>query len=114
MSSARWLRPKSSCSECSAARATGRMASKACAPMRWAGFWRGEPANDSRPNAVVISYRALVAGGDTAGIDALRNALLARGLNAVCLFVTSLKDERSAVFLCAALSAHPPDIIVNA
>src|SRR5882724_8284728 len=83
-------------------------------PMPSAGFWRGQPANDDRPNAVVIFYRALVAGGDTAGIDALRTALLARGLNAVCLFVTSLKDERSAAFLRAALSAYPPDIFINA
>ena len=83
-------------------------------PMPSAGFWRGEPANDERPNAIVIFYRALVAGGDTAEIDALRAALLTRGLNAVCLFVTSLKDERSAAFLRAALSAYPPDIIINA
>ncbi|HTE95412.1 MAG TPA: cobaltochelatase subunit CobN, partial [Bradyrhizobium sp.] len=83
-------------------------------PMPSAGFWQGEPASDNRPNAVVIFYRALVAGGDTAGIDALRTALLARGLNAVCLFVTSLKDERSAAFLRAALSAYPPDIFINA
>ncbi|HMH95396.1 MAG TPA: cobaltochelatase subunit CobN, partial [Bradyrhizobium sp.] len=83
-------------------------------PMPSAGFWRGEPASDDRPNAVVIFYRALVAGGDTAGIDALRAALLARGLNAVCLFVTSLKDERSAAFLRAALAAYPPDIFINA
>src|SRR3954470_11352613 len=83
-------------------------------PMPSAGFWRGEPANDEQPNAIVIFYRALVAGGDTAGIDALRVALLTRGLNAVCLFVTSLKDERSAAFLRAALSAYPPDIIINA
>jgi cobaltochelatase CobN len=83
-------------------------------PMPSAGFWRGEPAIDSRPNAIVIFYRALVAGGDTAAIDALRDALNARGLNAVCLYVTSLKDERSAAFLRAALAAYPPDIIVNA
>ncbi len=83
-------------------------------PMPSAGFWRGEPAIDNRPNAVVIFYRALVAGGDTAAIDALRDALNARGLNAVCLYVTSLKDERSAAFLRAALAAYPPDIIVNA
>jgi cobaltochelatase CobN len=83
-------------------------------PMPSAGFWRGEPAIDGRPNAVVIFYRALVAGGDTAGIDVLRAALDARGLNAVCLYVTSLKDERSAAFLRAALAAYPPDIIVNA
>src|SRR3981081_4111803 len=83
-------------------------------PMPSAGFWRGEPAVDGRPNAIVIFYRALVAGGDTAAIDALRTALDARGLNAVCLYVTSLKDERSAAFLRAALAAYPPDIIINA
>jgi cobaltochelatase CobN len=83
-------------------------------PMPSAGFWRGEPAIDHRPNAIVIFYRALVAGGDTAAIDALRAALDGRGLNAVCLYVTSLKDERSAAFLRAALAAYPPEIIVNA
>ncbi|MEI9922203.1 MAG: cobaltochelatase subunit CobN [Bradyrhizobium sp.] len=86
----------------------------AARPMPPAGFWRGEPAIDDRPNAIVIFYRALVAGGDTAAIDALRDALDVRGLNAVCLYVTSLKDERSAAFLRAALAAYPPDIIVNA
>lgn len=83
-------------------------------PMPSAGFWRGEPAVDARPNAVVIFYRALVAGSDTAAIDVLRAALDERGLNAVCLYVISLKDERSAAFLRAALAAHPPDIIINA
>ena len=83
-------------------------------PMPSAGFWCGEPAVDGRPNAMVIFYRALVAGSDTAGIDVLRAALEERGLNAVCLYVTSLKDERSAAFLRAALAAYPPDIIINA
>jgi cobaltochelatase CobN len=83
-------------------------------PMPSAGFWRGEGVHDDRPNVIVVFYRALVAGGDTAAIDALRDALDARGMNAVCVFVTSLKDERSAAFLRAALAAHPPDIIINA
>ncbi len=83
-------------------------------PMPSAGFWPSEPAISERPNAIVIFYRALVAGGDTAAIAALRVALNARGLNAVCLFVTSLKDERSGAFLRAALAAYPPDIIINA
>ena len=86
----------------------------AARPMPSAGFWPSEPAPDHRPNAVVIFYRAIVAGCDTAAIDALRLSLEARGLNAVCLYVTSLKDERSAAFLRAALAAHPADIIVNA
>jgi cobaltochelatase CobN len=83
-------------------------------PMPAAGFWNGNPATDERPNAAVIFYRALVAGGDTAAIDALCSALRARGLNTVGLYVTSLKDERSIAFLRTALAAHPPDIIVNA
>jgi cobaltochelatase CobN len=83
-------------------------------PMPSAGFWPNEPAISERPNAIVIFYRALVAGGDTAAMAALRDALDARGLNAVCLFVTSLKDERSNLFLRAALAAHPPEIIINA
>ena len=86
----------------------------AARPMPSAGFWPGEPTADDRPNAVVICYRALVAGGDTAAIGALRLALEARGLNAVCIYVASLKDEGSAAFLRGALAAHPADIIINA
>ena len=33
-------------------------------PMPSAGFWPQAPAEDARPNAVIIFYRALVAGGD--------------------------------------------------
>ncbi|KRR25702.1 cobalamin biosynthesis protein CobN [Bradyrhizobium lablabi] len=83
-------------------------------PMPPAGFWGGEPPRSDRPNAIIVFYRALVAGGDTAGIDMLREALNARGLNTVCLFVTSLKDGRSAAFLQTVLAAYPPDIIINA
>ncbi|OYU88633.1 MAG: cobaltochelatase subunit CobN [Bradyrhizobiaceae bacterium PARB1] len=86
----------------------------AARPMPSAGFWPQAPAEDARPNAVVIFYRALVAGGDTAAIEALRDALDTRGLNPVCLYVTSLKDQRSVAFLRAALAAFPPDVIVNA
>jgi cobaltochelatase CobN len=83
-------------------------------PMPPAGFWCFEPPSSDRPNAIVVFYRALVAGGDTAGIDMLRQSLNARGLNSVCLFVTSLKDGRSGAFLQTALAAYPPDIIINA
>jgi cobaltochelatase CobN len=86
----------------------------AARPMPAAGFWPREPKADQRPCAAVIFYRALVAGADTAPIAALCAALDARGMNPVAIFVTSLKDDRSATFLRAALAAHPPDIIVNA
>ncbi|MBI5128002.1 MAG: cobaltochelatase subunit CobN [Rhodopseudomonas palustris] len=83
-------------------------------PMPAAGFWPFEPAKSPRSRALVIFYRALAASGDTAAIDALRKALDARGLDAACLYVTSLKDARSIAFLKSALAADPPDIIINA
>jgi cobaltochelatase CobN len=86
----------------------------AARPMPAAGFWPHQPRSDQRPCAAVIFYRALVAGADTAPIASLCEALDAKGLNPVAVYVTSLKDERSAAFLRAALAAHPPDIIVNA
>uniref|UniRef100_Q07PF6 Cobaltochelatase subunit CobN n=1 Tax=Rhodopseudomonas palustris (strain BisA53) TaxID=316055 RepID=Q07PF6_RHOP5 len=86
----------------------------AAQPMPAAGFWQPAPIDPERPNTFIIFYRALLQGGDTAAIEALRQALAARGLNAICVYVTSLKDARSAAFVDAALTAHPPDIIVNA
>ncbi|MBR0698171.1 cobaltochelatase subunit CobN [Bradyrhizobium lablabi] len=83
-------------------------------PMPAAGFWRGEPRTSAQPNAVIIFYRALVSGGDTAGIDALCLELRRRGLNPIGIYLTSLKDKRSLAFLRAALAAFPPDIVVNA
>ncbi len=83
-------------------------------PMPAAGFWPGEPAGNDRPNVAVIFYRALVAGADTSPIDALCAELDRRGFNPVGLYITSLKDERSAAFIRAAFAAHPPDVIINA
>src|SRR3954469_18414936 len=70
-------------------------------PMPAAGFWPCEPNADLRPCAAVIFYRALVMGADTAPIAALGEALDAKGLRPVAVYVTSLKDDRSATFLRA-------------
>lgn len=83
-------------------------------PMPAAGFWPAKPKPSGRPVAAILFYRALVAGASTAPIEALSQALDARGLDAVPIYLTSLKDERSAAFVQAALAAHPPDVIVNA
>ncbi|RJF74115.1 cobaltochelatase subunit CobN [Rhodopseudomonas palustris] len=83
-------------------------------PMPAAGYWPAEPQPARRSRALIIFYRALVASGDTAAIAALRAALEARGLDAACLHVTSLKDARSIAFLRSALAADPPDVILNA
>ncbi|WP_199900045.1 cobaltochelatase subunit CobN, partial [Rhodopseudomonas sp. B29] len=79
-----------------------------------AGTWQASIIDDERPNALIIFYRALLQGGDTAAIAALREALAARGLNAIALYVTSLKDTRSAEFVAATLATHQPDVIINA
>lgn len=83
-------------------------------PMPAAGFWPAEPRSSQGRRALVIFYRALAASGDTAAIAALRDTLAARGLDPVCIFVTSLKDARSIAFLRSVLAATPPEVIVNA
>ncbi len=83
-------------------------------PMPAAGFWPHAPVNSERPHALIVFYRALVAGDDTAPIAALRDALDACGLNVTCVFVTSLKDIQCQAFLRAVMAAQLPDVILNA
>ena len=66
------------------------------------------------PKAVIIFYRSVIEGGQTAPIDALQVALQARGLNTSSIFITSLKDETSAAFLSSHFAAQPPAVIINA
>ncbi|MDQ8729719.1 cobaltochelatase subunit CobN [Bradyrhizobium sp. LHD-71] len=82
-------------------------------PMPAAGFWT-EPDQSGRANVAVIFYRAIAMSGDTAPIEAICEALRARGLNPVPIYVTSLKDERSIAFLDTALAAFPPAAVINA
>jgi cobaltochelatase CobN len=69
---------------------------------------------DGAPLAAVVVYRALVQAGNTAALDALGQALAARGLNLLPLFVASLKDPLSAATTEAVLGACRPDVILNA
>lgn len=75
----------------------------------WRAAW--DPA---RPSAAVVFYRALVLSGDTAPVDALLEALRARGLNAHGLFVQSLKDAASAGIVEAVLAEMGVDVVINA
>ena len=86
----------------------------AARPMPAAGFWPPAPVASDRPRAMIVFYRALVAGDDTLPIAALRDALDARGLDVACVFVTSLKDAQCQAFLGTTMAAHPPDVIINA
>ncbi|GIL02900.1 MAG: cobaltochelatase subunit CobN [Alphaproteobacteria bacterium] len=71
--------------------------------------WRGR-----RPVAAICFYRALVQSGGLAPIEALVDALDARGLDALPVFVASLKDAVSVETVRALFGAAPPDIVLNA
>ncbi|KAB0679653.1 cobaltochelatase subunit CobN [Aureimonas leprariae] len=65
------------------------------------------------PVAAVVFYRALVQSGQTGAVEALCDALAARGLSPLPVYVTSLKDEVSVATLRALFAGHPPEVVVN-
>ncbi len=66
-----------------------------------------------RPVAPVIFYRALLLAADTAAIDALCEALSARGLAPVPLAITSLKEAAAAAFIRDAMGRLKPAVIIT-
>ncbi|MGE5546668.1 MAG: cobaltochelatase subunit CobN [Solirubrobacterales bacterium] len=74
----------------------------------------GDFADDGRPVAAVVFYRALMLAGDTAPIDALMEALRHQGVNPAALYVHSLKDTVSAGVVESVLAEAKPDVILNA
>ena len=90
---------------------------------RCAGYLPGEGAVDldrlaatlkpDKPVVPITFYRAMLLAADTAPIDALCTALTARGLSAVPLVVTSLKDPEAAAFLHDALGRFDPAVVIT-
>ncbi|MCP4183392.1 MAG: cobaltochelatase subunit CobN [Hyphomicrobiales bacterium] len=68
----------------------------------------------TRPVVTISFYRALVQSGGLAPIEAMVNALNERGLNALPVFVSSLKDPVSIETLRNVFSQVPPDVVLNA
>ena len=66
-----------------------------------------------RPVVPIIFYRAMLLTGDMAPIDALGEALSARGLAPAPLMVTSLRDADTATFVAQALRRLDPAAIVT-
>jgi cobaltochelatase CobN len=66
------------------------------------------------PVAALVFYRSVLEGAQTAPVDALITALKERRINALPVYVTSLKDAVSAKFIASALNETPPDVILNA
>jgi cobaltochelatase CobN len=64
------------------------------------------------PVVPIVFYRSMLLAADTAPIDALCEALAARGLAPAPLFVTSLKDPDAASFMVETLARLEPAVIV--
>ncbi|WP_181706161.1 cobaltochelatase subunit CobN [Chthonobacter rhizosphaerae] len=72
------------------------------------------PAVPGRPVALVLFYRSHLSAGDAAPVAAVAAALSDRGLLAVPVFVTSLKDPAVVAPLEAALDRLKPAVVLNA
>jgi cobaltochelatase CobN len=90
---------------------------------RMAGYLPGAGAVDvdalaaslalDRPVAAILFYRSMLLAADTAAIDALCEALAARGVAPAPLVITSLKDAAAGEFLRVALARLRPAVIVT-
>jgi cobaltochelatase CobN len=69
---------------------------------------------EGAPVAAVIFYRALVQAGNLWAVESVIEGLAKAGLNALPVFVASLKDPVAAATLETVLAAAPPDVILNA
>src|SRR5260370_29995839 len=75
----------------------------------------GKPAPAEAGGVVpIVFYRALVQSGNTAPVAALGQALKARRLRPLPVFVHSLKDSEAAALLDGAFATHAPAVILNA
>lgn len=95
-------------------------------PLLKAGlYWPGNPApsldwlkqtqfKPDRPVAAITFYRALVQSGQTAPVDALIAALNEAGLDALPIFVASLKDGVSQEVVRSLFEGLAPDVVLNA
>ncbi len=95
------------------------------APLLKAGLWwpgsaapsLGEMRGHWREDASIVAicfYRALVQSGQTQPVEAMIEALKAKGLNPLPVFVSSLKDPVSVATLEAIFSEAPPSVVLNA
>ena len=69
---------------------------------------------EGRPVTALVFYRALVQAGNLWAVEALIEGLDAAGLNALPVFVASLKDSVAAATLETLFAEAPPDVILNA
>lgn len=94
-------------------------------PLPRAGLWRPDrsPADieafvaalaPDRARALLLFYRAHLQAADVAPIERLAEALEARGIAALPLYVASQKDPESAAIIEAVTARLQPDIVLDA
>ena len=92
------------------------------APLPKAGLYLEGTANPDlaelkldpdKPTAAIVFYRALVQAGNTAVVDEVSRQLREAGLNALPVYVSSLKDPVSAAVLETAFTEAGVDVILN-
>jgi cobaltochelatase CobN len=93
--------------------ADGTATAPAPAPVARAGRHVHAHARPGAPVAALVFYRAHYQAGDLAAIDALVEALAARGLDPQAFYVASLKDSAVVAYLAAALAPLKPDVAIN-
>jgi len=71
-------------------------------------------SDPARPVAAIVFYRSLVQGAALQPVDAMIAALDACAINALPIYVTSLKDQVSAAVVGDLFDAHPPSVVLNA
>ena len=69
---------------------------------------------DGAPVVAITFYRAILEGANHAPVDAMIDALGERGLNALPIFVSSLKDEISAATIGELFAQAAPSVVLNA
>ncbi len=79
----------------------------------WLNISRSEPGAGMGSTVAICFYRALVQSGDTAPVEALVDALSARGQRALPVFVSSLKDRVSQETVRHVFSHTAPDVVIN-
>jgi len=67
-----------------------------------------------QPVTAIVFYRALMQAGTLKPIDAVIRAMQARGVNALPIFVNSLKDQVAAGLIEELFTAAKPDLVLNA
>jgi cobaltochelatase CobN len=70
-------------------------------------------ADASKPTAAVLFYRAHRMSGNTAFIDKLAEALQSKGLNALCVFTSSLKSKEDGRPAAFKLIAGNADVLIS-